>query len=422
MQPPADVQPPPQDYRKYFVLYVDDEERSLKSFERAFGHDFKILTASTAADGLRMFNEHSDEIAVLMTDQRMPGEQGVWLLDKARQLRPSALRILATAYADLPAMIQAVNTGAIYHFVVKPWDPPQLESILKHAIQLYSVQRERDELLREKMNVLHNMMVSDRIVSLGFMAAGMSHHIRNWLVAAKTFLDLVPQTLEEEGVDVARAKNPEFWTDYRRNAEQQIDRINSLLKDLWAVAETPALAFIDCVRLADVVRDTVTKLTEKLADRRIAVSIDVPESLPELTVDKAKFTRMFELLVRDEIVSLPEDSRLEISARRSSGGVRLSVRDNGPGLSQEILETIFDPFNARSDSPTEHGINLMACYFIVHYHGGRIHAQSAPGQGTEFIIDLPLNADRPVVAPQNPELLQKIRRTDELWEKLLASR
>ena len=106
----------------------------------------------------------------------------------------------------------------------------------------------------------------------------------------------------------------------------------------------------------------------------------------------------------------------------SESQVRISVQDDGPGLSQEILQTVFDPFNARSDSPSEHGINLMACYFIVHYHGGRIDAQSAPGQGTEFAIDLPINPGRPVVSGDNAELLQKIRRTDELWGKLLASR
>lgn len=411
------------DYRKYCVLYVDDEERSLRSFERAFNDQFRILTAPNATDGLRALEEHIDEIGVLMTDQRMPGEKGVWLLDKARQLRPAVLRILVTAYSDMQAMIDAVNTGAVFHYVTKPWDPAVLESTLKHALQLFSVQKERDQLLREKMSVLHNMMISDRVVSLGFMAAGMSHHIRNWLVAVKTFIDMVPQTLQDEGITPASSRNPEFWNDYRQSAEQQLDKINDLLKELWAVAETPALAFIDRVHLRDVVSETIIQLRDPLAAKCIAVEIEIPESLPELTVDKAKFARMLQLLIKDEIVSLPEGSRLKISAAcPQAGQIRISVRDNGPGLSQEILQTIFDPFNARSDSPSEHGINLMACYFIVHYHGGRIDAQSAPGEGTEFIIEVPLTPDRPVVSPENAELLQKIRRTDQLWEKLLTAK
>src|SRR5215211_6901613 len=102
------------DYKKYAILYVDDEEKSLKYFARAFEDQFRILTATSAQEGLRVLEEHKDAIAVLMTDQRMPGEKGTWLLEKVRQLRPRIVRILATAYSDMDAAIAAVNTGAIY--------------------------------------------------------------------------------------------------------------------------------------------------------------------------------------------------------------------------------------------------------------------------------------------------------------------
>src|ERR1700689_3373828 len=101
-------------YKKFAVLYVDDEEKSLKSFARAFGDQFWILTAPTAQEGFKLLEAHKDEIGVLMTDQRMPGEKGVWLLEQARALRPHILRVLATAYSDLNAVIDAVNSGAIY--------------------------------------------------------------------------------------------------------------------------------------------------------------------------------------------------------------------------------------------------------------------------------------------------------------------
>ena len=72
------------DYKKFAVLYVDDEEKSLKYFERAFGDDFRVLTAATAQDGFKLLQKHADEIGLLLTDQRMPGEKGVWLLERAR--------------------------------------------------------------------------------------------------------------------------------------------------------------------------------------------------------------------------------------------------------------------------------------------------------------------------------------------------
>src|SRR6476659_3824325 len=158
------------DYKKYAVLYVDDEEKSLKYFARAFEDHFRIFTAANAQDGLKLLEQHKDEIGLLMSDQRMPGEKGVWLLEKARQLRPRIIRILATAYSDMDAVIAAVNTGAIYRYVTKPWDLDQLESVLRHGLEFFIVQKERDQLLSEKMSVFHDMMVADRIMSLGLLS------------------------------------------------------------------------------------------------------------------------------------------------------------------------------------------------------------------------------------------------------------
>ena len=414
------------DYKKYLVLYVDDEEKSLKNFARAYGHVFRIKTAPTAVEGLKILQDQADEVGLLITDQLMPGEKGVWLLNQVRQIKPDVLRILATAYSDIEAVVQAVNTGAIYHYLTKPWDPAQLENTIKHALQLFTVQRERDQLLREKMSVLHNMMVSDRVVSLGLMAAGMSHHIRNSLVPVKTFIDLVPDQLRAEGLDFAQSKNAEFWTDYQVSAQQHLEKINNLLKELWAVAETRGLAFTDRVHLHDVMLDVTMRLREQLAAKKVSVEISIPKDLPILTVDKSKFGRVFELLLKDEIVSLREGSRIQISAETIEGSegqrVRVTLRDNGPGLSEERQRTIFDPFNPRADSPSEHGINLMACYFIVHYHGGKIEARNAEGGGTEFYLEFPVSGNTPAQAIQNREFFQKLNITDDLWQKLLTTK
>src|SRR5438046_9204145 len=143
----------------------------------------------------------------------MPGEKGVWLLEKARQLRPRIIRILATAFSDMDAAVAAVNSGAIYKYITKPWDPPQLEATLKRGLGFFIVQRERDQLLKEKMATLHNMMIADRIVSLGLLAAGLSQHIRNSLVAVKTFLDLATAKLQAESLDMSGLRHPDFRKD-----------------------------------------------------------------------------------------------------------------------------------------------------------------------------------------------------------------
>jgi len=414
-------------YKKFAILYVDDEEKSLKTFARAFSDQFRILTAVNAQEGLRLLEEHKDDIGLLMTDQRMPGEKGVWLLEKARQLRPHIIRILATAYSDMDAAIAAVNTGAIYKYVSKPWDPPQLENTLMRGLEFFLVQRERDQLLKEKMSVLHNMMIADRIVSLGLLAAGLSHHIRNALVAVKTFLDLAPSKLREEKIESDQLRNPDFWKEYYQNVQGQVEKINNMLKDLWAVSEKPPFSFADEVHLHRVVAEVLAKLNDALAAKKIRVENKIPDDLPVLNVDRPKFYRLFDLLLKDEIVSLPPGSQIVLSAKAVRGEtpkrseIHVQVQDDGPGLPEDMLRLVFDPFVLRVDSPMEYGISLMACYFIVHHHGGRIEVKSEPGKGNVFNLRLLTDPNQAPLVAEDQEFLKKVLLNDSLWEKLIAS-
>lgn len=412
------------DYKKFAILYVDDEEKSLTSFTRAFGEQFRIFTATTAQQGLKLLEEHADEIGLLMTDQRMPGEKGVWLLERARQFRPRVIRVLVTAYADMDAAIAAVNSGAIYKYVSKPWDPPQLEQTLKRGLEFFMVQSERDQLLREKMSVLHNMLIADRIVSLGLLAAGLSHHIRNSLVAVKTFLDLAPVKMNEEKTDMQGLRNPDFWKDYHRNVQSQIEKINALLKDLWTASSNPSAPFTDQVSLRQIMDEAAGSLKVPLAARRIEVENRIPETLPLLRVDKPKFSRLFELLLREELAMLPAGSRVTLTAELKGSPppeVVVQINDNGPGLPEEALRAVFDPFVAQSGAPSEYGINLMACFFIVHHHGGKIDARTQAGRGTTFTLHLPLQAEPAPISASETEFLRKALLNENLWEKLLAS-
>ncbi len=339
------------DYKKFAVLYVDDEEKSLKYFTRAFGEEFRVLTAASAEEGFKLLEQHADEIGLLLTDQRMPGHQGVWLLERARHFRPRIVRILVTAFTDTDAMITAINSGAISKFITKPWDPPQLEIILRQSLEFFMVQAERDLLLLEKMSVLRNMMIADRIVSLGLHAAGLSHQIRNSLVAVKTFLDLAPSKMAEEKSNVTGLRNPDFWKDYHQNVQSQIGKINNLLSDLRSSADSnAAMQFADEVSLSDAVGAALEQFKDQLASRKIEVENLIPGDLPCLHADKPKFYRLFELLLKDELATLPAGSKISFTAELQNAGTKpeiiLRLSDNGPGLPQEALSVIFDPFAA----------------------------------------------------------------------------
>lgn len=412
-------------YKKFGILYVDDEEKSLTNFARAFGDEFTVFTAHNAQDGLKLLERHADAIGLLMTDQRMPGEKGVWLLERARQFRPRILRILVTAFADMDAAIAAVNSGAIYKYVTKPWDPPQLEQTLRQGLEFFAVQAERDQLLHEKMSVLRNMMIADRIVSLGLLAAGLSHHIRNSLVAVKTFLDLAPMKMNEERASMNGLRNPDFWTDYHQNVQSQIEKINRLLTDLRTSSDSNAATqFADEVKLPQAVGAALALYKDQFAARKIEIENHIPETLPALHADKPKFYRLFELLLKDELAMLPAGSRITLTAELQNAAkpeIVLWIRDNGPGLPQGALSVVCDPFVVQGGAPSEYGINLMACFFIVHHHGGKIEASSLPGRGTVFIIRLPLKPEPVAPAPNEAEFLQKALLNENLWGKLLAS-
>lgn len=404
------------DYKKFAILYVDDEEKSLKSFSRAFEDEFHIYTATNAQDGAKILAEKGGEIAILMTDQRMPGEKGTWLLQRARETSPATLRILVTAYTEFKDAVEAINDGGIYHYLNKPWDPSQLEGILKRAMEFFLTQRERDQLMKEKMEALRNLMVADRLVSLGMLAAGLSHHIRNALVTVKTFLDLAPSMMKEEKTNPGGVRHQEFWGDYHTNVLGQIDKINNLLKDLWSASEKPPAQLVDQVQLRSLVEGAATGLSAALETRKLQVENLIPDELPAITGDKAKLHRLIELVLREELANLPEGAKITFNAAvaGNSPEVRLEIKDNGPGLPADALQFLFDPFMVRTDSPSEYGIHLMACFFIVHHHGGRIEAASSPGSGTVFTIYLPLNPDRSL-SGLNEGLIQNSRLAEQVW-------
>jgi two-component system probable response regulator PhcQ len=410
------------DYKKFAILYVDDEEKSLVNFKRAFGDEFRVLTAANASEASRLVQTHLTEIGVLMTDQRMPGEKGVWLLERVRQTRPQIIRILVTAYADMDAAIAAVNSGAIYKYVAKPWEPAELELTLRQALEFFMVQEERDQLLHEKMSVLRNMMIADRIVSLGLLAAGLSHHIRNSMVAVKTFLELAPVKLAEEKGSDKSLRDPGFWREYHQNVQGQIEKINNLLGDLRTASENPSnQPFVTEIQLHAAVAQTLEQLKEPLTARRIQVDCQIPETLPPLHVDLPKFDRLFDLLLRDELAMLPSGSRISLTAELNGQEIAVSLTDNGPALPQEALRVVLDPFVISRGSPTEYGINLMACFFIVHHHGGSIEAQNLPGGGNRITLHLPLQPELAVVSGGEVDFLKKAMLNQNLWEKLLAT-
>ncbi len=137
---------------KHPILIVDDEVEILHSLRGLLRKDFEVYTASSAAEGLEALRQHP--VHAIMTDQRMPEMTGVEFLARARPAQPEAIRLIFTGYADIKAVIDAINQGNVYRYLTKPWDPDELRSVLRQACAAYEQAHESRRLLADLRDYL----------------------------------------------------------------------------------------------------------------------------------------------------------------------------------------------------------------------------------------------------------------------------
>src|SRR3978361_6104 len=129
------------------VLYVDDEINNLNSFKAAFRRDFNIYTAQSAREGRKILD--TNEIGVIITDQRMPGMTGIEFLESILTVYPDTIRILLTGFSDLNAVMDAINRGQVYKYLVKPWQNDELKLYIQNALEIYHLRKENKELAKK---------------------------------------------------------------------------------------------------------------------------------------------------------------------------------------------------------------------------------------------------------------------------------
>ncbi len=129
------------------VLYIDDEANNLNSFKAAFRRDFNIYTASSAREGRKILDTY--EIGVIITDQRMPGMTGIEFLESIIPVYPDTIRILLTGFSDINAVMDAINRGQVYKYLVKPWQNDELKMYIENSLEIYNLRKENKELARK---------------------------------------------------------------------------------------------------------------------------------------------------------------------------------------------------------------------------------------------------------------------------------
>ena len=128
----------------YGILIVDDEPAILESLELTLGSDYRVFTATRGEDGLGILER--EEIALIISDQVLPGLSGVEFLEKAIERNPGAIRMLLTGYADIGSLARGINEGRIYRYIQKPWEPDEVRLNVKRALEAYELATENVQL------------------------------------------------------------------------------------------------------------------------------------------------------------------------------------------------------------------------------------------------------------------------------------
>jgi signal transduction histidine kinase len=240
-----------------------------------------------------------------------------------------------------------------------------------------SLQLRRSETVLERAN---------RLSSLGTLAGGIAHEIRNPLVAVKTFLDLLPERLEDR----------EFLTNFRNLSLSELKRVTNLISDLLALGKTTT-AGRKAVILAETL-EPVVRLMESTANKReVRLVEDVARDLPPVWADPDQLKQIALNLLLNAIDVSPANGEIRLVVHGGTGrdgepAVVLEIHDEGPGIGREQLEDIFLPFFTTKDSGT--GLGLAMVHQMVVDHGGEITVDSVIGHGSVFRVTLPVVRDR----------------------------
>jgi two-component system, NtrC family, sensor kinase len=372
------------------VLFVDDDENNLAVCEVVFGEDFDVLTASDGAEALALMRSH--EVAVVVTDQRMPFMTGVELLELVKREFPDAARLLVTAYADSQAAIEAINRGRVRRYFKKPWEVSELKAEILDGIERYSTQRRIKELERR-------LIQTERVYALGIVAAGIGHELRNPISWIATNLQHSLSEIGELGREIdgnehgrASARLEEIRAALQ-DANTGTERVIEIVSAIQLSMVRPASEH-ELVELEEVVR-LALRLMEGDLRRTAQVALEF-EAGARVSGTRTQLSQIIvNLLVNavHAVSKLPLD-RAVIAVRIFADDrlIHLEVADSGPGVPEPDRERIFDPFFTTKPGVGT-GLGLAISRKIALDLGGTLEVGRDPALGgASFRLSLPAHA------------------------------
>jgi PAS domain S-box-containing protein len=278
-------------------------------------------------------------------------------------------------------VIETLETGRIFSGEEREYSDGKIFKITTSPI------RDKTGSITEVVALLQNIteqrqleravMNNEKLATVGTLAAGIAHEIRNPLTSVRGFIQLLEPEL---------ANSPK--KEYLEIMLGELDRVNSFITN-FLNSTKPSLPKRSLADITALLTE-VQLLTESEALlREIDLSFSYPAQLPCLHIDKDQIKQVILNILKNAFDAVGPQGKIEVSIQRQStlSGISLSIKDNGKGMDQQTLSRIFDPFFTTKKSGT--GLGMSVTYQIVRNHGGDINISSIPGMGSTFIVNLP---------------------------------
>jgi len=367
------------------IYVVDDDPLVRTSVARLLEveTDHRVRTFERGEEALAAMAAEAPDL--LVTDLTMPGMGGLELLRRARAVAPRAARIVLTGFADKDSAIHAINEGAIYQYLEKPWDNAQLLATIQHALdaerltrELAQRNQELERTLAELRDAQDRLIAGERLAAVGRLATGIAHEIGNQL-SLLGYAELLAEKFEGDP-EVRELTDPLMAA--RRRLSGMVASIREFVRGQGNAYQREELL------LLPIVDEALSILRFEPAIKMRTVVREPRDAEVSAVVNKDKILQVLINLLRNSLQATREGGHLRVGVRREGDQALIEVGDDGIGIAPEHQERIFEPFFT-TKGETGTGLGLGICRRIVEEHGGTITVASEPEKGATFTVRLP---------------------------------
>lgn len=377
------------------ILIIDDNALlcdTLRDFLALEG--YPVDTALDGASGLGKLQRGGYDLVI--SDIKMPGLSGLDVLRAIRERSPDTEVILMTGYASLETAVEALRLGA-YDYILKPFDHLDLViKTIRRALEKQQLSREVTRQTRELQAAYAQLQVLEKMK--GDLINMVVHDLRLPLFSLMGCLEYVQQNAHLTGQE-ARILS------VAQQAGQQMTGLITEMLDISKLEEGRMPIVQAETDLQELIARTLAQVEALAAKNGVTLGVEFPARVPPVSVDQAVIGRVLLNLLSNALKFTPEGGRITVRGAVTGGTdeLQIEVEDTGIGFEPDYQLKVFDKFEQAESRQQGQwlgiGLGLTFCKLAVEAHGGRIWAQSAPGQGSTFRFSLPL---KPVAHPLGP--------------------